>query len=99
MKRINVIRSYYDDNMQRSEKDHEILGWESKEAQYERFAALADNVDLEGKKLLDVGCGLGNLLEYLNEKKASKTNCEIVDVTVDSEDLASILEQADTEKK
>ena len=36
--------------------------------------------------------------EYLNEKKASKTNCETVVVTIDSEDLASVLEQADIEK-
>jgi gas vesicle protein len=37
--------------------------------------------------------------EYLNDKKASKTDCETVVVTIDSEDLSSILEQADTEKK
>jgi len=65
MKRVKKIKEYYNKNMENAEKDYEILGWESQEAQYARFAALKDNIDMEGLKLLDVGCGLGNLLEYL----------------------------------
>ena len=50
------------------EKDHEILGWESEEAQNLRFQVFADAVGLENKSLLDVGCGLGNLLTYLDKR-------------------------------
>ncbi|MCX7921488.1 MAG: class I SAM-dependent methyltransferase [Clostridia bacterium] len=66
MSRIDVIKGYYEPNMKKGIADYRILGWESKEAQYLRFEALVSKVSLQGKKLLDVGCGAGNFLEYLN---------------------------------
>lgn len=86
MKRISAIKKYYDKNMETAEEEHEILGWESKEAQYARFAALKDNVDLNGMKLLDVGCGLGNLYEYLKEEKVKVkyTGVDILPSMIDS---------------
>lgn len=71
MKRVSAIKDYYNKNMKNAKDDYEVLGWESKEAQYARFAALKDNVDMKGLKLLDVGCGLGNLLEYLMQEGVS----------------------------
>lgn len=68
MKRVSAIKDYYNKNMIKATNDYEILGWESREAQYARFAALKDNVDMQGMKLLDVGCGLGNLMEYLTQE-------------------------------
>jgi len=80
MKKLKAIKQYYVKNIENGTSDHEILGWESKEAQYARFAALKDNIDLEGLKLLDVGCGLGNLLEYLSEEgvKVSYTGVDVL---------------------
>lgn len=68
MRRVKAIKEYYNKNMENATNDYEVLGWESREAQYARFAALKDNVDMQGLKLLDVGCGLGNLLEYLTQQ-------------------------------
>ncbi|NJD02413.1 MAG: methyltransferase domain-containing protein [Ruminiclostridium sp.] len=51
--------------------DYDVLGWESKKAQQLRFDMLLDSVSLDGKTLLDIGCGMGNLLEYLNSKGIS----------------------------
>lgn len=81
MTRIEKINSYYEKNMAELERIHgilnnsldknvnadnyKILGWESRQAQYARFAAFLKNVDLEGKSLLDVGCGLGDLYHFL----------------------------------
>lgn len=62
------IEAYYKPKIGKGLPDFEVLGWESKEAQYMRFEILTSNVDIRNKKLLDVGCGLGNLLEYLIEK-------------------------------
>lgn len=73
MERIELIKGYYGENFKRANAEHEILGWESKEAQYERFAALSTSVDLNGLRILDVGCGLGNLYEYLKEKNIQVT--------------------------
>jgi SAM-dependent methyltransferase len=68
MSKIETIRSYYEPKLSSDAPDYEKLGWESSQAQALRFAAFADNVPLAGKSLLDVGCGLGNLLEYLDQR-------------------------------
>lgn len=68
MKRIKKIEAYYKENMDKDLPDYRLLGWESEEAQALRFGALAENVPLNGLKLLEVGCGVGNFLEYLNKK-------------------------------
>ncbi len=68
MKRKERISNYYRNNMEKGKQDYEKLGWESKEAQDKRFDILISETEMEGKTLLDVGCGLGNLLEYIEEK-------------------------------
>ena len=68
MSRLEIIRSYYEPKLKKELSDYAKLGWESPEAQKLRFDAFLDNIDAEGKSLLDVGCGLGNLLEYITEK-------------------------------
>ncbi len=68
MRKVDIIKSYYENNMKNASQDYEVLGWESEEAQKMRFDMLVSNVALEGKRILDVGCGLGNLLEYINNQ-------------------------------
>lgn len=43
------------------------LGWD-KEKQFIRFDVMLDNLDLKGKKILDVGCGFGDFVFSLEEK-------------------------------
>lgn len=69
MKKKELIKSYYAPKIFANTTDSAKLGWESDEAQKLRFSVLADNIDLDGKSLLDVGCGLGNLFGYLAERK------------------------------
>lgn len=68
MKKLQIIQKYYENNMSKALAEYGILGWESEEAQRLRFDMLLNSTELEGKKLLDVGCGTGNLLEYINSK-------------------------------
>ncbi len=68
MKKLDIIKSYYEPNINKNLPDHQVLGWESKQAHNMRFEVLADNVDIEGKSILDVGCGLGNLYGFLKNK-------------------------------
>lgn len=68
MKKLEIIKSYYESNMAKGLPEYGILGWESEDAQRTRFEILLSRVDLEGKKLLDVGCGMGNLYEYIRSK-------------------------------
>lgn len=62
------IEAYYKPKMGKGLPDFKVLGWESREAQYMRFEMLISNIDIQNKKILDVGCGLGNLLEYLLDR-------------------------------
>jgi len=45
-----------------------MVDWSDAAAQRRRFAVLAGAVDLSGRSLLDVGCGLGDLWAYLCER-------------------------------
>lgn len=71
MKKREIIGNFYDGELRRDPKRFSRLGWESREAQFRRFSVLTDFVDLTGKELLDVGCGLGHLLDHLKEKNIS----------------------------
>lgn len=62
------IRRHYEWRITPDRQNHEILDWASPFSQMTRFAVLADNVPLAGKSLLDIGCGLGDLLGFLNSR-------------------------------
>ena len=66
--RTSVIYDYYIPRLNQGEEDHEKLGWESREAQFQRFDVLLNHVSFEGHSVLDVGCGLGNLLDAFKLK-------------------------------
>lgn len=44
------------------------LGWGCKEDQLERFEAMYQNVDFNGKTVMDIGCGFANWYEYMLSK-------------------------------
>lgn len=46
----------------------QALLWASRQSQERRFAALARAYDFTGKRLLDAGCGCGDLLGYLQAR-------------------------------
>jgi len=77
--KISKIRNYYGERRNECE-DHRRLGWESRQAQEGRFETLLGNLELEGKTILDVGCGLGNLYGFLKSKgiKADYTGVDIL---------------------
>lgn len=69
MKHLDIVKSYYGPKLQLGGPDYRVLGWESSKAQEARFSVLVDYVVLQGKSLLDVGCGLGTLTRFLSRKK------------------------------
>ena len=69
--RRSLIHSYYHPRLSREGFDHEKLGWESREAQYRRFEVVLDKLGFHGMSILDVGCGLGNMLDFCQKKNLS----------------------------
>lgn len=68
MGKYKQIEEYYSVHYKSDCPDYYILGWESENAQQLRFQALSDCLDLNGKKILDVGCGVGDFHQYLKRR-------------------------------
>ncbi len=77
----SYIRSYYEKNLQSAREHHRILGWENRESQRVRFDILLDHVPLADRKLVDFGCGMGDLLGYLREKGLDGVEYTGVDIS------------------
>ena len=61
MSHRKAIRDHYEPRIGGELPSHEVLDWASAEGQLARLRMLCRNVDLVGKRILDVGCGLGDL--------------------------------------
>lgn len=46
----------------------EALGWRGADSQQRRFEVVAAAVDAEGRDVLDLGCGTGDLLAFLRQR-------------------------------
>lgn len=71
----NQIKNFYQKRYSRSNRSHKAVGWGSKKKQYERFKALIKNFDqklLKEESIVDFGCGLADLLPWLQEKGFEK---------------------------
>ena len=81
-----AIRAHYEPRISASKANFDILDWASPESQHIRFCVLAENVDLDGKSLLDVGSGLGDLWAFLKtaEARVAYTGVDIVEKMVDA---------------
>jgi SAM-dependent methyltransferase len=58
-------KGYYADLIARHGNAREIAGWGSQASQERRFAVMACHWPLAGSRIIDVGCGRGDLLAYL----------------------------------
>ncbi|MBN1257822.1 MAG: class I SAM-dependent methyltransferase [Planctomycetes bacterium] len=62
---LDKLINYYEDNIRRHGNDFKSLGWGSRATQEVRFEVLSQVAPLAKASVLDVGCGLGDLYEYL----------------------------------
>ena len=70
----------YSTRLQKFGNDPRTLGWDSQENQYYRFNVAADTINFQGRRILDIGCGLSDFRDFLNTKKikiSSYTGCDI----------------------
>ena len=70
MKKIeNMITTYYTENVAKFGSNPKGMGWISKKDQYLRFDELTKFFDLSNSKIHDLGCGNGELLNYILKNK------------------------------
>ena len=60
--------------------DIKTVGWGSKKDQSLRFDVLFRNINPVGKSILDVGCGLGDCINYLDKKTDGNYNYTGIDI-------------------
>ena len=59
---------WYADKVRTYGYDHRGLGFRNQSSQAKRFEAMLALGDLDGARILDVGCGFGDFLAYLSER-------------------------------
>lgn len=85
MRNKEKIKNHYYPRLEKFRETHKILDWESREAQFARFEVLTRHVSLDGKSVLDAGCGCGDLFSMLKEKgiKVSYTGVDILPAMIE----------------
>ncbi len=68
------IRYYHNGRIQDWSHDKaKAQGWHSEESQQARFGVIAGLVDFDNLKVMDLGCGYGELKTYLDERFSNLT--------------------------
>ena len=85
---VEGIYDHYKDNFGKGLTNDRILDWENRECQEIRFSILKDFIEdnyLTDFTLLDVGCGLADLYDYLNrfDIHANYTGIDILPQMID----------------
>lgn len=85
MQKYEIIKKFYESELKSDPKKFEVMGWESREAQFQRFSVLSSYRDIHNKKILDVGCGKGDLLEHFKEQNidCNYTGVDILDSMIE----------------
>jgi SAM-dependent methyltransferase len=65
---LEQLRAYWDGRARAHLPDLEKLEWSHWRAQRLRYEAFLQEHDLQGKSVLDVGCGLGHFFEHLRNR-------------------------------
>ena len=84
MSKRHEIRAHYEPRIVPGRANYDVLDWASQQSQLARFEVLVANVDLAGKSLLDVGCGLGDLWGFLKDRdiRVAYTGVDLVEKMV-----------------
>jgi SAM-dependent methyltransferase len=77
---------FYTERVRAYGLDIRSVDWGSRESQARRFSVLAELEDLQGRSVLDVGCGTGDLLAWLRAAglSVSYTGLDITAAMVDA---------------
>lgn len=81
-----ITEKHFNKKIEEYKNGPQAVSWGSKKSQVSRFKVLSEIGNLNGKKILDVGCGMGDFYSYLiskNVKPKSYTGVDMVSKMVD----------------
>lgn len=85
---LTRVKTYYDETFKDWGHSVDALSWEDKKKQWLRFQVLSTVIPDEPCSLLDVGCGFGDLQQFLTEQKFSQVTYTGIDVMKPFIDIA-----------
>ncbi len=71
------VPTFYKDRLKQYGDSTLALGWGNKKSQEVRFKVLSEIGEVDGKSILDVGCGTGDLYNYLKDRRIKYTGTDI----------------------
>ena len=77
---LKRIRELYEVRYKQFGNDYKTVGWGSIKDQLLRFNMLCRGLDLTGKTILDIGCGLGDIVPYLEARYPAGFNYTGIDL-------------------
>lgn len=66
--RLESLVNFYEKNAREHKNTFKIVAWGSRKSQEKRFEILSQIAELEGRSLLDVGCGTGDFYGWLKAR-------------------------------
>ena len=66
--KIKKVAKFYDSRFDEYGNNLKTVGWSSKKSQNLRFKNLFRSLRINNKKILDVGCGLGDMVKFLDSR-------------------------------
>lgn len=75
-----ILNFYNDFLLSTSINDPGSVAWTNKKSQYTRFDKLYEIGITENDTILDLGCGLGHMVDYLQQKKYPLENYRGIDI-------------------
>ena len=81
-KKFEKVSELYNERFKKTGYDVKTVGWKDKQTQDLRFEILTRNLDLNGKTILDVGCGGGLLSEPMCRLGAKVTGIDASDKNI-----------------
>ena len=93
---IHLISDFYNMRFDQLGKDIRSIGWNDSDSQKLRFDRLLRGISVKGKTILDVGCGFGDLIPFLECQYGSDFNYIGIDI---SENILNEARRAHESKK
>lgn len=78
---LSINLAHFDERLDRfGAEDPQAVSWNSRDSQVSRFAVLAQVGSLEGCRILDVGCGLGDFYGYVQAEAIAVGEYQGIDI-------------------